>query len=58
MYTPFLFEDLIGKGRLGDLGGKWKDNIEIDAKEMECDWIHLAQDRVQWLALVNMVMNL
>jgi hypothetical protein len=22
------------------------------------DWIHLAQDRVQWWALVNMVMNL
>jgi len=22
------------------------------------DWIHLAQDREQWQALVNMVMNL
>jgi hypothetical protein len=22
------------------------------------DWIHLAQDRDQWLAVVNMVMNL
>jgi hypothetical protein len=22
------------------------------------NWIHLAQDRVQWLVLVNMVMNL
>jgi len=22
------------------------------------DWIHLAQNRVQWWALVNMVMNL
>jgi hypothetical protein len=22
------------------------------------DWVHLAQNRVQWLALLNMVMNL
>jgi hypothetical protein len=24
----------------------------------DTDWIHLAQDRDQWQALVNMVMNL
>jgi hypothetical protein len=37
------------------------DNIKIDLKEMECegvDWFHLIQDRVQWRALVNTVMNI
>jgi hypothetical protein len=32
----------------------------MDLREIECgdmDWIHLAQDRYQWRALVNMVMN-
>jgi hypothetical protein len=33
----------------------------MDLKEIgrdDVDWIHLAQDRVQWLAFVNTVMNL
>jgi hypothetical protein len=33
----------------------------MNSKETGCesvDWIHLAQDRLQWRALVNMVMNL
>jgi hypothetical protein len=37
------------------------DNIKIDLREIgwECmDWIDLAQDRDQWRALVNTVMNL
>jgi hypothetical protein len=37
------------------------DNIEIDLREIGwdgVDWIDLAQDRVQWRALVNTVMNL
>jgi hypothetical protein len=35
---------------------KWKDNIKMDLKEVECgdmDWIELAQDRDRWQALVN-----
>jgi hypothetical protein len=39
----------------------WEDNIKLDLREMVCegmDWILLAQDRDQWLALVNMLMNL
>jgi hypothetical protein len=34
--------------------------IRINIREVEweiVDWIHLAQDRDQWLALVNLVMN-
>jgi hypothetical protein len=37
------------------------DNIKIDLREIGwggVDWIDLAQDRKQWRALVNMVMNL
>jgi hypothetical protein len=37
------------------------DNIKIDVRERGwagMDWIDLAQDRNQWRALVNMVMNL
>jgi hypothetical protein len=37
------------------------DNIKIDLRERGwdgVDWIDLAQDRVQWRALVNTVMNL
>jgi hypothetical protein len=36
------------------------DDIKIDLREMGwdgMDWIELAQDRDQWRALVNMVMN-
>jgi hypothetical protein len=36
-------------------------NIKIGLREIGCDgmgWIDLAQDRDQWRALVNMVMNL
>jgi hypothetical protein len=39
----------------------WEDNIKMDLGEIGCgdvDWIHLAQDRDRWRALVNMVMNL
>jgi hypothetical protein len=37
------------------------DNIKMDLREIGwdgIDWIDLAQDRDQWRALVNMVMNL
>jgi hypothetical protein len=39
----------------------WEDNIKIDLSKIGwagMDWIHLAQDRVQWRAVVNTVMNL
>jgi hypothetical protein len=39
----------------------WEYNIRIGLGEIEwdaMDWIYVAQDRDQWRALVNMVMNL
>jgi len=40
---------------------KWEDNIKIDLREIGIDgedWFQLAQDRVQWWAFVNMMVNL
>jgi hypothetical protein len=40
---------------------RWVDNIKMDLREIGwdgMDWIELAQDRDQWRALVNTVMNL
>jgi hypothetical protein len=37
------------------------DNIKIDLREVgwdDMDWIDLAQDKDQWRAVVNTVMNL
>jgi hypothetical protein len=39
----------------------WEDNIKMDLREVgwkDGYWIHLAQDRYYWRALVNTVMNL
>jgi hypothetical protein len=40
---------------------RWVDNIKIDIREIGSDgmdWIDMAQDRDQWRAPVNTVMNL
>jgi hypothetical protein len=49
------------KRPLGRSKRRWADNIKIDLSEIgwgTMDWIDLAQDRDQWRALVNTVMNL
>jgi hypothetical protein len=48
------------KRPLGRSRRRWEDNIKIYLKEIvleDVDWIHLAQDRDQWWAVVNMAMN-
>jgi hypothetical protein len=50
-----------GKRPLGRPSRRWEDNIKLDLGEIGIDvanWIQLAQDRVQWLAFVSMVLNL
>jgi hypothetical protein len=50
-----------GKRPLGRPRHRWEDNIRTDLREIGIDganWIQLAQDRGQWWAFVNMVMNL
>jgi hypothetical protein len=40
---------------------RWEGNIKMDLREIEINgvnWIRLTQDRVQWRAFVNTVMNL
>jgi hypothetical protein len=50
-----------GERPLGKPRRRWVYNIKMDLREIgweDVDWIDLAQDRDQWRALVNMVMNL
>jgi hypothetical protein len=50
-----------GRRPLGRPRRRWVDNIKIDLREIGwdgVDWFDLAQDRDQWRALVNTVMNL
>jgi hypothetical protein len=50
-----------GKRPLERLRRRWEDNIKMDLREIEwgdMDWSDLAQDRDQWRALMNTVMNL
>jgi hypothetical protein len=50
-----------GRRPLGRSRRRWEDNIKMDRREIrfgDVDWIHWAQDRDRWRALVNTVMNL
>jgi hypothetical protein len=50
-----------GKSPLGRPRCRWVNNIKMDLRYIGwggMDWIDLAQDRDQWRALVNSVMNL
>jgi hypothetical protein len=50
-----------GRRPLGRPRRKWEDNIKMDLREIvfgDVDWIHSAQDRDRWRALVITVMNL
>jgi hypothetical protein len=48
------------KRTLGRPRCRWEDNISVTFKEIACedmDWVHHAQDRVQWWDFVNALMN-
>jgi hypothetical protein len=49
-----------GKRQLGRPRRRWVNNIKMDLREIGWDgmeWIHLAQNRGHWRALVNTEMN-
>jgi len=49
-----------GKKPFGWPKRRWEDNIRLDLRETGwgvVDWIHLAQDRDRWRAIVNKVKN-
>jgi hypothetical protein len=56
-----LFGRPEGKRSLGRPRHRWEYNIKMDLREIGiygANWIQLAQDKVQWRACVNTVMNL
>jgi hypothetical protein len=64
-YVSKAYRILVGKPEgkisLGRPRRRWVDNIKMDLREIGrdgVDWIHRAQARDQWRALVNMVLNL
>jgi hypothetical protein len=49
-----------GKSALGRATRKWENNIKMDLREIGwggLDWNDLAQDRDQWRAVLNTVMD-
>jgi hypothetical protein len=60
MYTVLVLKPE-GNRTVGRTRSRWEDNIKTDIKIRGwegVDWIYMAQDRDQWRALVNTVMNL
>jgi hypothetical protein len=56
-----LVGQLQGKRPLGRRRRSWVDNIKVDLRQIGwggMDWIDMAQDRDQWRALLNTVINL
>jgi hypothetical protein len=55
MHTKFLLENLKERDHMEDTDIDGMDLWEIGWEGV--DWMHLAQDRDQWYALMNVVMN-
>jgi hypothetical protein len=60
-----VYRILVGRPKskrpLGRPRHRWEDNTKLDLMEIGpngANWIQLPQDRVQWWASVNTVMNL
>jgi hypothetical protein len=58
MYTKFWSENLKGR-ELGRPKRRWED-IRLDFRKTgweDVEWMHRTQDKDQWRAVVNIVMN-
>jgi hypothetical protein len=63
LYRVFWWESPKEKDHLEDQRRRWEDGIRMDLRELAGGggcvvWIHLAQDRVRWRAVVKAVINL
>jgi hypothetical protein len=61
IHTLFWSERTLGKKLLGRPTRRLEDNIRVDLREIgweSVEWTRLAQERDQWRAVVNAVMNL
>jgi hypothetical protein len=61
VHTTFRFGGPEGRRPLRRPRCRWENNTKMDLRGIgfgDVDWIHWAQDRDRWRALVNMVMNL
>jgi hypothetical protein len=61
-FTFIFLGNLEGKTPLGRPGRRWVANIKMEFREIHVgwsgmDWIDLAQDRDQWMALVTTALN-
>jgi hypothetical protein len=55
------YKSLVGKRPLGKPRCRWEDNITMNLRKVGwegVDWLHVAENRDQWQALVNTEMNL
>ena len=60
VHTGYWWETSEGNKSLGRPKRRWEDNIKMDLQEVGCrgmDWKDVTQDRDEWRALVNAVMN-
>jgi len=61
MHSIFFVGKPEGKGPFGRRRRRWENNIRMDLGEIGwkvVDWMHLAQGKDQWRAVVNIVVNL
>jgi hypothetical protein len=61
VHTTFWLGSLKGGDHSERPRCRWEDNIKMDLGKIgfgDMGWIHLAQDRDRWRALVNMVISL
>jgi hypothetical protein len=61
VHTKLLSQNLKGKRPFGRPRRRWEDNIRMDLREEGwegVDWMHMTEDKDQWWAVVNTVMNL
>jgi hypothetical protein len=61
IHANSCLEDLKGMNHFGKYKNWCEGNIKIPVKEVQCkgiDWVHLAQERVKWQAVVHTVINL